>query len=260
MKQVLQSPSALTVVRDVPPPSGAPGRVLVRNHFSVISSGTERARVELAQKSIIGKARERPDLVGEALAHARREGVASTLRAVQDRMSEEAAVGYSSAGRVIEVGSEVTGLRPGDEVACAGGDHANHAEIVSVPRNLCARVPADISLQAAAFSTIAAVALHGIHLAEVSVGERVVVIGCGLVGQITCRLLGCAGATTIALDIDASRVEDALAGGADHGITIDETTESRVTELCGGVGADAVLITAASPRNDPLLLGASVAR
>ncbi len=228
MKQVLQSANSLAVVRDVPAPACPHGGVLVRNCFSVISSGTERARVELAQKSMLGKARERPDLVREVVNRARREGVASTLRAVQHRMGEESTVGYSSAGRVIEVGPGVTGLRPGDAVACAGGGHANHAEIIAVPRNLCARVPANVSLQPAAFSTIAAIALHGLHLAEASVGERVAVIGCGLVGQITCRLLACAGAMTIALDIDQGRVQEAVRGGADHGLAIDESTVEQV--------------------------------
>lgn len=260
MKQVLQSPTSLTVVRDVPPPACPPGGVLVRNCFSVISSGTERTRVELAQKSLIGKARERPDLVRQVLNRARQQGVGSTVGAVRHRLDEEVAVGYSSAGRVIEVGKEVSELRPGDAVACAGAGHANHAEIISVPRNLCARVPEDVSLKMAAFSAIAGVALHGIHLAEVGLGERVVVIGCGLVGQIACRLLRSAGATAIAVDIDPGPVEDAVRGGADHGVAVHETTAQRVVELCGGEGADAVLITAASSVNDPLVLGAAVAR
>jgi predicted dehydrogenase/threonine dehydrogenase-like Zn-dependent dehydrogenase len=260
MKQVLQGTSSLAVVRDVPAPPCPPGGVLVRNRYSVISSGTERSRVELAQKSLLGKARERPDLVREVLARARREGISSTRTAVQRRLSEETPVGYSSAGIVIEVGPKVSGLRVGDAVACAGGGHANHAEVVSVPRNLCALVPDGVPLQSAAFSTIAAIALHGIHLAEVSLAERVAVVGCGLVGQIACRLLRCAGAFTVALDIDADRVADARTGGADHGIVIGESTAQQVIELCGGVGADAVLVTAAASTNDPLLLAANVAR
>src|SRR5437763_16337185 len=166
MKHLLQArKGGLTVVRDVPAPRCPPGGVLVRNAFSAISSGTERARVELSQKSLIGKARERPDLVREVIHRARREGVRATLAAVQNKLDEATAVGYSSAGVVIEVGEHARGFSPRDRVACAGGGHANHAEVVAVPVSLCARVPDGVPLQSAAITTIAAIALHGIRLA-----------------------------------------------------------------------------------------------
>lgn len=261
MKQVLQAPnSSAAVVRDVPAPACAPGGVLVRNAFSLISSGTERSRVELSGKSLLGKARERPDLVREVIARARREGWRATGRAVQLKLSEEMAVGYSSAGRVLELGEHVRGLRPGDAVACAGGGHANHAEIVSVPGNLCARVPDGVPLEAAAFTTVAAIALHGVRLADAGLGTRAGVVGCGLVGQIALRLLRCAGAETYALDIDRDRVAEAKRAGADHGYVIDESTASRMWRETGGVGLDCVLVAAAASSADPLRLGAAVAR
>lgn len=260
MRQVLQTASGLTTVRDVPAPACPAGGVLVRNAFSVISPGTEGARVALSQKSLLAKARERPDLVQKVVERARREGLRSTGQAVRRQLTMETPVGYSSAGYVIEVGPRVSGLQPGDAVACCGGGHANHAEIVAMPRNLVAKVPDGVLLEHAAFSTLAAIALHGIRLAEVSLGERVAVIGCGLIGQLACRLLGATGARVVALDIDPERVVAAVAGGADHGVTVDDAPGQGVLALTGGAGVDAVLVTAAADTNAPLLLAAEIAR
>ena len=260
MKQVLQSGNGATVVRDVPAPACPPGNVLVRNAFSVISPGTERARVAEASKSLAARARHRPDLVREVVKRARREGLQATHASIQRKLREETAVGYSSAGWVLEVGEAVRGFVPGEAVACAGAGHANHAEIVSVPANLCARVPAGVPLESAAFTTIAAIALHGIRLADVTLGDRVAVIGCGLVGQIACRLLKAAGAEVFAMDIDATRVEAAAHSGADHALLSDALVKDRVLSLTGEVGVDRVLVTAASSSNAPFVLGAEIAR
>jgi len=260
VRQILQTRSGQTTVRDVPAPACPVGGVLVRNAFSVISSGTEGARVALSQKSLLAKARERPDLVQKVVERAHREGLRSTGQAVRRQLTMETPVGYSSAGYVVEVGPRASGFQPGDAVACCGGGHANHAEIVAMPRNLVANVPQGVPLEHAAFSTLAAIALHGIRLAEVSLGDRVVVIGCGLIGQLACRLLGVAGAAVVALDIDSERVAAAVAGGADHGVTVDEAALQTVLGLTGGVGADVVLVTAAADTNAPLLLAAEIAR
>jgi predicted dehydrogenase len=260
MKQVLQvRRSGLTVVRVVPLPPCPPGGVLVRNAFSTISSGTERARVQLSQKSLLGKARERPDLVREVFNRARRDGVRPTLQAVRHRLDEEIPVGYSCAGTVVEVGEHARGLQHGELVACAGGT-ASHAQFVAVPANLCTRVPPGVPLESAAMTTIAAIALHGIRLAEASIGDRVAVIGCGLVGQMALRLLRAAGAETFALDIDPNRVERARSGGADHACLIDGSTAEQVLAQTGAAGVDAVVVAAAAARNDPLLLAANIAR
>lgn len=259
MKQVLQDRSGLTVVRDVPAPPCPPGAVLVHNLFSAISSGTERARVELSRKSLLAKARERPDLVREVVDRARREGIRSTREAVQRKLSEETPVGYSSAGRVIEVGAAVRDLAVDDLVACGGGS-ATHAEIVSVPRNLCAKVPPGVSLEAASLTTIGAIALHGVRLADVRVGDRVAVIGCGLVGQITCRLLRAAGAEVFALDLEPARADAAVRAGAEHGLAVGPATAKRVLTETGGIGVDQAIVTAATSSNDPLLLAAEIAR
>ena len=258
MQQVLQEHrSGETVVRSVPIPRCAPGGVLVRNSFSAISSGTERARVRLSQKSLLGKAHERPDLVREVVARARRDGVKATVHAVQRRLAQEVAVGYSCAGTVVEVGERTRDLHPGDRVACAGAT-ASHAEFVAVPANLCVRVPDGVPLQSAAITTIGAVALHAIRLAEVDVGSRVAVIGCGLVGQLALRLLRAAGSETFALDIDPRRVEQARAGGADHASVIHPDVAQEVRARAAGV--DAVVVAAASASNLPLLLATDIAR
>jgi predicted dehydrogenase len=258
MKQVLQvRQNGRTVVRTVPQPPCPPGGVLVHNAYSAISSGTERARVELSRKSLVGKARERPDLVREVWRRSRSQGVRATMQVVQQRLSEETPVGYSCAGTVVEVGEHVRGLLPGELVACAGAT-ANHAEFVAVPGNLCARVPPDVPLTSAAITTIAAVALHAIRLLEAQVGSRVAVIGCGLVGQIALRLLRAAGVETVATDIDPQRVAQARAAGADHALTIDGNTGEQIRALAGP-GVDGVLVTAAAKGNEPLLLGCEIA-
>lgn len=258
MRQVFQRQGE-TVVLDVPSPRCPPGSVLVANAFSVISSGTERTRVEGGKQSLLARAIQRPDLVKDVASRALRDGVRATRDSVQRKLHQATAVGYSSAGQVIEVGAAVRGISPGDRVACAGAGYANHAEIVSVPANLCAVVPPNVSLEAASFSTIAAIALHGVRLAGADLGSRVAVIGCGLVGQLACQLLRAAGATVFAIDLDQDRAELAKANGADEAISPDDAGRviARATE---GVGVDAVLVTAASTSNAPLLLGAEIAR
>ena len=224
MRQVLLLRGGARTVREVPPPSCAPGEVLVRNAFSVISAGTERSSGEQSRSSPLGRAMGRPDLVREIARKAAQDGIQQTWQGVQRRLAETWAVGYSSAGRIVEVGAAVTGLEPGQRVACAGVGHANHAELVAVPRNLCARVPPSVELETAALTTIATVALHGIRLADVRVGDRTAVIGCGLIGQITCRLLRAAGSEVFALDIDKARVD---AADADHAIVMVRSPRRR---------------------------------
>jgi polar amino acid transport system substrate-binding protein len=260
MKQVLQDRSGLTVVRDVPPPTCARGAVLVRNSFSAISSGTERARVALSKKSLIAKARERPDLARQVLERARREGIRATQQTVRRKLSEETPVGYSSAGEILELGAGVSGFEIGDRVACAGGGHANHAEIVSVPINLCAKIPDGVSLEAASLTTVVSIALHGIRLADARIGDRIAVVGAGLVGQLAVRLLQAGGCEVVALDIDPARVERAREAGVAHAFVADDDVGRRVLEATGGVGVDAVVVTAAAPSNEPLLTAAAIAR
>jgi len=260
VRQVLQDRSGLTVVREVPAPPCPPGSLLVRNAFSAISSGTERARVALSKKSLLAKARERPDLARQVIERARADGIRTTQQAVRRKLGEAVAIGYSSAGEVVEVGPAVAGFDVGDAVACAGVGHANHAEIVSVPINLCAKVPAGVPLETASLTAVASIALHAIRLADVRIGEHVAVVGCGLVGQIAVRLLTAAGADVIALDVDPARAERARAGGASAAFVVGNDVVGRVRTATDGRGFDAVLVTAAASSPDPLVTAAELAR
>lgn len=260
MKQVLQNRSGVTVVREVPAPPCSPNGVLVRNAFSAISSGTERSRIEPGRRSLVSRARERPELVKDTLAMARRAGIRNTRDKVRRKLAEEGPAGYSSVGVVTEVGHKARGLVPGDVVACAGAGHANHAEMISVPANLCVKVPEGVSLPSAALTTIAAIAMHAIRVSDVRVGEHAAVIGCGLVGQIVCRLLKCSGVEVYALDLVPERVDYAVASGADHGFGVGADARKQVSALTSGMGVDHAIVTAAAVTNDPLVLGADVLR
>mgnify|MGYP005820484183 CR=1 FL=1 len=196
--------TGVSTVEEVPAPALTPGHVLVRNAASLVSAGTERMVIEFAGKNMLRKAKARPDLVRQVVDKARREGVLNTLDAVRSRLDQPLSLGYSSAGTVIGVGEGITGIAVGDRVSCSGMNYASHAEIVSVPRMLVTPIPSEkISLEDAAFTTVGAIALHGIRLAEVKLGETVAVIGLGLIGQLTVQMLKAAGCVVLGMDLDA---------------------------------------------------------
>src|SRR5919205_4597041 len=217
MKQVLQfRRSGTTRVVEVPAPMTPPGGLLVRNRWSLISPGTERMLVEAGGANLLNTARQRPELVRQVLDKAARDGIAATLEAVRSRLDVAIPLGYSCAGTVLEVGSGLAGeFSAGDRVACAGAGRANHAEVVAVARNLSVRVPATVSLEDAAFVTVGAIALQGVRIADVRLGEACVVIGLGLVGQLTVQLLKAAGCRVFGIDIAADKVDLARDNGAD---------------------------------------------
>ena len=243
---------------DVPPPARRPGELLVATRYSLISAGTERAAVEQGQTSLAAKARARPDLVRKVVDSARDEGIATTYAKVRGQLGEPRALGYSLAGVVLEAPDD-SPAGPGDLVACAGAGYASHAEIVSVPRLLCARVPAGVAPEDAAYATVGSIALHGVRLAEVGLGDVVAVIGLGLVGQMTLELLRAAGCVALGSDLDQGRV--ALAREAGFYATTDTgELEAETRRLTDGRGADGVLVTAASSSSAPLALATTVAR
>jgi len=260
MKQLLQNlRTGEATVAEVPVPVVQPGRVLVRTAASLISAGTERALTELGQKSLLGKARERPELIGKVWEKVKTEGVAQALEGVRDKLDQSHAVGYSAAGIVIECAHDVTDFRAGDRVACAGTDYASHAEVISVPRNLCVRLPEQLSFAEGAFGTVGAIALQGVRLAEPTLGESVVVIGLGLIGQLTVQLLKANGCRVFGVDIDESRIQLGLASGADGGCVPDAARE-QVLAWSRGRGADACIIAAATTANDPVELAGEISR
>lgn len=261
MKIVLLKPrKGDIVVEDIPRPQAMPGRVLINNAFSLISAGTERATVQVGQQSLIGKARRRPDQAKQVLQTVRQLGPLETYRIVSDRLDAPMLLGYSSAGTVIDVGEGVDDLRPGMLVAAGGGGYACHAEVVSVPKNLCVPVPDGVSPLAAAFSTVGAIALQGIHQADVLPGSRVAVIGLGLVGQLTVRILKAYGYDVIGIDRDETMLALADAVGVTAVTRDTEGLLDVVKRRWGGELADAVLITAATQSTDPVELGGQLAR
>lgn len=262
MKQLFQSVrTGESTVLEVPVPSLPPGHVLVRNAASLVSAGTERMVVEFAEKNMYQKAKARPDLVRQVLEKARREGVLTTLDAVRSRLSQPLSLGYSSAGTVIEVGEGITDIKIGDRVACSGMNYASHAEIISVPRMLTTLIPSEtVGFEEAAFTTVGAIALHGIRLAEAKLGETVAVIGLGLIGQLTVQMLRAAGCSVLGMDLDAERCRFAEQYGCSATASGAAEFESLVRAQTRDRGADSVLITAASPTNAPVELAGTVAR
>lgn len=261
MKQVLQNAKTGNVsVTDVPAPVARPGFVLVRTAASLISTGTERATVETGQKSLVSRAIEQPAMVKRVIDKARNEGVVSTLEAVRSKLGSLVALGYSASGTVVGIGDETTGFQIGDRVACAGVGYASHAEVLSVPKNLCVRLPENVSFDAGAFGTVGAIALQGVRLAELTLGESVAVIGLGLIGQLTVQLLIANGCRVFGIDLDEQKIELAQRLGADGGCIADQSASQRVLEWTRGHGADAVLITAGTNSNEPVELAGEISR
>jgi predicted dehydrogenase len=261
VKQVAQRPRDGRIeVVEAPLPVLRPGWLLVANHYSLISAGTERSKLELGSKSLLGKAQARPDLVRKAADKARVEGVRSALSNARERLDALTPLGYSCAGVVLSVGAGVEEIAPGDRVACAGGGWANHAEVVAVPRNLVALVTDGVSLDDAAYATLGAIAVHAVRQAEASLGENVGVIGLGLVGQLAMRVLAAAGVTAYGVDTDAAAVELAERTGAQTFRRDDANLHAALQAATRGIGLDAVLVCAASNSPDPLALAAEIAR
>ena len=263
MKQVLQyRRSGSTRVVEVPAPMTPVGGVLVQNRFSLISPGTERMVVEASGVNLVNTALHRQDLVKQVIDKAARDGIAATVDAVRSRLDVAVPLGYSCAGVVLDVGAgAASAFKSEDRVACAGAGQANHAEVVAVPRNLAVRVPDHVSLEDAAFVTVGAIALQGVRIADVRVGEACVVIGLGLVGQLTVQLLKAAGCRVFGIDIAADKLQLAQSSGADATcLRSDPDLIQKVRDITLGRGADAILIAAAAHSSDPIQLAPSLAR
>jgi len=245
---------------EVPQPELRPGGILIQTAFSAISAGTERAKVEESDKSLLGKAISRPDLVRQVIDFALSNGLKAAYNKVQARLDTLSAMGYSCSGVVIAVGEGVTDFQCGDRVACAGGGYANHCEVNWVPRNLAVCVPDSVSLQAASLTTIGAIASQGLRQARVSFGETVLVIGAGLVGVLTMQLARAAGCRVIAVDLDASRVEKARSLGAHLSLLSSDPRLPLAVNEFSRYGADAAIVTAATHSAEPLELAAKLLR
>jgi predicted dehydrogenase/threonine dehydrogenase-like Zn-dependent dehydrogenase len=259
MKQLLQNiKSGNTIVEDVPVPTPREGMALVKVSASLVSAGTERMVVEFAEKSYLGKARSRPDLVKQTLDKAKREGVMPTVQAVFNRLDQPMALGYSSAGTIVALGKNMQGFKVGQRVACAGGGYATHAEYNVVPRNLLTPLPKNVDFESAAFTTLGAIALHGFRLAESQLGENVAVIGLGLLGLLTIQLAAAAGCNVLGIDLDPKRIKLATSLGLEA-VTRPQA-ESASQAFTSSRGFDTVIICADTSSNDPIELAGVIAR
>ncbi|MEL6106335.1 MAG: bi-domain-containing oxidoreductase [Planctomycetota bacterium] len=255
MEQVVQNiRTGETSVESIPAPAVADGQVLIINQSSLVSAGTEKMIMDLSKKSLLGKARERPDHVKRVLEKVRNEGLFETIDAVRKKLNEPMKMGYSSAGIVAACGAGVQHFKTGDRVASNGP----HAEVVAVPQNLCAAVPDSVSFDEASFAVLGSIAMQGVRLSGTQLGETALVIGLGLVGQLTVALLSSAGIRVIGTDLDPAKCELAIKMGAD--LALPNLSAGRVESLTGGLGADAVLITASTKSNGPIEAAAAAVR
>jgi len=265
MKQIAQNyKSGELVVLDAPVPACRPGGVLVQSLFSLISTGTEMMKVHEAQLSMVGKARARPDQVRKVLDTVAQQGALATYQKVMNRLDSYTPLGYSLCGVVVEVGPGAEEFKVGQLVAAAGNEYALHAEYNWIPVNLCAPVPRGVAPEHAAFSTVGAIAMHGMRRAEPQLGETALVIGLGLIGQLLVRLLVAAGIRVLGLDMIEDRCKLAEQAGAvlctapdDEGLA---AIAASLDELTSGRGADHVFLAAGGSSNAPVETAAKLAR
>jgi len=259
MKQVLQSMhDGKTRVEDVPDPFVRPGTALVRTAYSLVSAGTERMVVDFAGKNLLDKVRSRPDLAKQVIDKAIKEGPLTALDAAFNRLDQPMVLGYSSSGIIEAIGPGLTGFSVGDRVACAGGGFAVHAELEVVPQNLLAKVPENVDLDQAAFATLGAIAMHGFRLAEPQIGERVAIIGMGLLGLLAAEIARAAGCPVLGIEMNPQRVQLAQSLGF-KAVDLSEA-ESACLAFTNGKGADIVLICADTASDDPVDLASKIAR
>ena len=259
MKQLLQNTrNGKSTVEDVPVPTPRQGQALVKTEASLVSAGTERMVVEFAEKSLVGKARSRPDLVKQVIDKGKREGWVNTAQAAFNRLDQPMALGYSSAGTIVALGKDMAGFKIGQRVACAGGGYATHAEYNVVPRNLLTPLPKSVDFESAAFTTLGAIALHGFRLAEPQIGETVAIIGMGLLGLLAAQIATAAGCNVLGIDVDPARITLA----SSLGLKVVRRTDAVDSSLAftANRGFDTILICADTKSNDPVDLAGVIAR
>lgn len=248
-------------IGDVPMPALGAGEVLVRNHYSFVSVGTEKMKVSQARMSLVQKAKERPDQVKLVLATLRSQGLVPTLRKVQERLKAPTTLGYSCAGTVVAVGAEVDEFRVDERVACIGEGVATHAEYNAVPRNLVVRVPGGVSLEAASSAAVGAIALQSIRQAKLELGESVAIVGLGLLGQFLVQLCRANGCRVVGVDLDPDKCSLAVSNGAESACNpAEDEALYHALRASGGAGVDAVLLTVSTRDLAPVELAARLVR
>ena len=257
MKQIIQSfKTGQTILEEVPAPQVAKGTVLIQTTRSLVSLGTERMLVEFGKSNLISKARQQPDKVKQVLDKIKTEGLLPTLEAVFNKLGEPLPLGYCNVGKVIAVGEGVSEFKVGDRVASNG----QHAEFVSIPKNLVAHIPDNVTDEQAAFTVIGSIGLQGIRLLNPTLGETVVVTGLGLIGLLTAQLLVANGCKVIGVDIDEGKLALAKQWGIIPFNPRNGDVVKFVEEKTNGVGADGVIITASAKTDDIISQAAKMSR
>jgi len=258
MKQIFAKKGDI-IIEDVSEPTCHDNGVLVANSYSLISSGTETSSIKRGSESLITLALKNSELRKMGINMIKSQGLSKTIELAKTKLSGPIPLGYSSAGIVVAVGKNVSGISVGDRVACGGVGYATHSEYVFVPKNLVAKVPLNVSLEEAAFTTVGAIALHGIRRSGATIGDNVAVIGLGLIGLLTVQMIKAAGCNVIGIDIDEGRVSLAKSFKIDKAVTVKNALK-EIGKLTDNIGVDAVIITAASKTSDPLELAISLCR
>ncbi len=260
MKQLIQSYKTGELgLFEVPAPVCDDHGVLVKTTASLVSAGTEKMIVDIAKKSLLGKAKARPDLVKQVIDKMKKEGVKNTLEKVFNKLDTPIPLGYSCAGRVLEVGRLVEGISVGERVACGGAGYASHSEVNYIPKNLFVKIPEDVDDLDASFVTVGAIALQGVRQCAPTLGENIAVMGLGLLGQLTVQLLKANGCRVIGSDIDPDKMELAKKLGADEVCHAQDLVKKGV-EFSNGYGVDAVIITASTASNQPIIDAGDISR
>lgn len=249
------------VVQELPMPQLGPGMIMVKNHYSLISAGTEGSTVKAARKSLLGKAKDKPQQVQQVLESLKTKGITQTYRAVVKKLDAYSPLGYSCAGEVIDVADDVTEFKIGDLVACAGNQYAYHAEVVAVPVNLCVKLQENVDLSLACYNTLGAIAMEGVRQADLRLGETCAVIGLGLIGQLACLELQASGVRVVGVDVSDKAVEQASAHCTDIAFIRSALgIEESIKSYTNGLGVDAVIIAAATSSLDPINFAGAISR
>src|ERR1700719_1450906 len=259
MKQILQDlREGITQLAEVPAPRAGSGQLLIHTTASLVSAGTERMLLEFGKANWVDKVRQQPDKVRMVLDKVRADGLAVTLEAVRSKLDRPLAPGYCNVGRVAEFGLGVEGFAVGDRVVSNG----KHAELVCVPKNLCARIPDSVSDESAAFAVLAAIGLQGIRLAKPTLGECVAVTGLGLIGLLTVQMLRAQGCRVLGLDLDPGRLILARQFGAELVVNSGKGADvlAAAQTFSRGRGVDAVIVTASTKSNEPVNQAAKMCR
>ncbi|THB73095.1 MAG: dehydrogenase, partial [Gammaproteobacteria bacterium] len=258
MKQILQNLSnGETILEEIPCPRAKSGHLLIRTSNTLISAGTEKMLLDFGKANLIDKARQQPDKVKMVLDKIKTDGLMPTISSVRNKLDQPIPLGYCNVGTVIEVGRGVEGFEVGDRVASNG----NHAEVVCVPKNLCAKIPDNVTDEEAAFTVISAIALQGIRLVQPTLGEAIVVTGLGLIGQIAVQLLRAQGCRVLGIDMDPEKCELAKSFGAEVvDLSKGDDPIAAANSFSRGRGVDGVVITAATKSNEPMSQAATMCR